>query len=33
MPAWRDAGPVMRAAVCVEIVARINTRSFESPTR
>jgi phenylacetic acid degradation protein paaN len=29
MPAWRDAGPAMRAAVCVEIVDRINKRSFE----
>lgn len=29
MPAWRDAGPAVRAAVCVEIVDRINRRSFE----
>lgn len=29
MPAWRDAGPQVRAAVCVEIVDRINRRSFE----
>ena len=29
MPAWRDAGPQVRAAVCVEIVDRINKRSFE----
>ena len=29
MPAWRDAGPEVRAAVCVEIVDRINKRSFE----
>lgn len=29
MPAWRDAGAQVRAAVCVEIVDRINTRSFE----
>ena len=29
MPAWRDAGPDARAAVCVEIVNRINERSFE----
>ncbi len=29
MPAWRDAGPEVRAAVCAEILARINTRSFE----
>lgn len=28
-PAWRDAGPQVRAAVCVEIVDRINRRSFE----
>jgi phenylacetic acid degradation protein paaN len=29
MRAWRDAGPEVRAAVCVEIVKRINARSFE----
>jgi phenylacetic acid degradation protein paaN len=29
MSAWRDAGPQVRAAVCVEIVDRINARSFE----
>ncbi|MFC7597955.1 phenylacetic acid degradation protein PaaN [Terrabacter sp. GCM10028922] len=29
IPAWRDAGPQVRAAVCVEIVDRINRRSFE----
>ena len=29
IPAWRDAGPSVRAAVCVEIVDRINKRSFE----
>jgi phenylacetic acid degradation protein paaN len=29
MPAWRDAGPEVRAAVCVEIVRRVNARSFE----
>ncbi len=29
MVAWRDAGPQVRAAVCVEIVDRINQRSFE----
>jgi phenylacetic acid degradation protein paaN len=29
MPAWRDAGPLARAAVCVEILLRLNARSFE----
>jgi phenylacetic acid degradation protein paaN len=29
IPAWRDAGPQVRAAVLVEIVDRINKRSFE----
>jgi phenylacetic acid degradation protein paaN len=29
IPAWRDAGAKVRAAVCVEIVDRINKRSFE----
>ena len=29
IPAWRDAGAKVRAAVCVEIVDRINQRSFE----
>jgi phenylacetic acid degradation protein paaN len=29
VPAWRDAGPQARAAVCVEIVNRVNARSFE----
>ena len=29
MRAWRDAGPRVRAAVCVEIVDRLNQRSFE----
>ncbi|MDR8410948.1 phenylacetic acid degradation protein PaaN [Nonomuraea sp. 3-1Str] len=29
MPAWRDAGPDARALACVEIVHRINQRSFE----
>ncbi len=29
LPAWRDAGARVRAAVCVEIVNRINARSFE----
>ncbi|MEV0229547.1 phenylacetic acid degradation protein PaaN [Nonomuraea sp. NPDC050786] len=29
LPAWRDAGPEARALACVEIVHRINRRSFE----
>ena len=29
MPVWRAVGPEVRAAVCVEIVDRINARSFE----
>ncbi|MGH3097813.1 MAG: phenylacetic acid degradation protein PaaN [Streptosporangiales bacterium] len=29
MPAWRDAGPDTRAGVCLEILHRLNTRSFE----
>jgi phenylacetic acid degradation protein paaN len=29
MPAWRDAGPETRAGVCLEILARLNARSFE----
>ncbi|MEO6144936.1 MAG: phenylacetic acid degradation protein PaaN [Dermatophilaceae bacterium] len=29
MPAWRDAGGLTRAAVCLEIVDAINKRSFE----
>ncbi|WP_049570496.1 phenylacetic acid degradation protein PaaN [Nonomuraea sp. SBT364] len=29
LPAWRDAGPEARALTCVEIVRRINERSFE----
>ena len=29
IPAWRDAGPQVRAAVCIEVVDRINQRSFE----
>ncbi|GAB2689320.1 phenylacetic acid degradation protein PaaN [Thalassiella azotivora] len=29
VPAWRDAGPDVRAAVCVEVLDRINARSFE----
>ncbi len=29
MPAWRDAGARVRAAVCVEIIEKINARSHE----
>ncbi|WP_431780625.1 phenylacetic acid degradation protein PaaN [Streptomyces chumphonensis] len=29
MPAWRDAGPEARAAVCLEILTRINARTHE----
>ncbi|WP_328807873.1 phenylacetic acid degradation protein PaaN [Nonomuraea antri] len=29
LPAWRDAGPERRALTCVEIVHRVNQRSFE----
>ncbi|WP_069813505.1 phenylacetic acid degradation protein PaaN [Streptomyces sp. TP-A0874] len=29
MPAWRSAGPQLRAMVCLEILARINARSHE----
>jgi len=29
VPAWRDAGPLVRAALCVEMLVRINERSFE----
>ncbi|KRV47454.1 aldehyde dehydrogenase [Wenjunlia vitaminophila] len=29
LPAWRDAGPEARAAVCLEVLARINARSME----
>ena len=29
LPGWRAAGPRVRAAVCVEILDRINARSFE----
>jgi len=29
MPAWRDAGPDVRAGVCLEILHRLNRRSFE----
>jgi len=28
-PAWRDAGPQLRAAVCLEIVDSVNRRGFE----
>ncbi len=29
LPAWRDAGPEARALICVEIINRLNERSFE----
>ncbi len=29
LPAWRDAGARVRAAVCVEAIDRVNARSFE----
>ncbi|MFI1969991.1 phenylacetic acid degradation protein PaaN [Streptomyces cinnamoneus] len=29
MPAWRDAGALARAAVCAEVLARINARTHE----
>lgn len=29
MTAWRDAGPDLRAGVCLEILSRLNQRSFE----
>jgi phenylacetic acid degradation protein paaN len=29
MPAWRQAGPEARAAVCLEILARVNARTHE----
>lgn len=29
MPAWRDAGPDIRVGVCLEVLQRINARSFE----
>jgi phenylacetic acid degradation protein paaN len=29
LPVWRAAGPEVRAAVCLEIIDRINARSFE----
>ncbi|MFF9480405.1 phenylacetic acid degradation protein PaaN [Streptomyces sp. NPDC014733] len=29
LPAWRDAGPETRAAVCLEILARISARTHE----
>jgi phenylacetic acid degradation protein paaN len=28
LPAWRDAGPLARAAICAEILARLNADSF-----
>ena len=28
-PAWRDAGPLARSALCVEMLVRINAASFE----
>lgn len=29
LPAWRDAGPEVRAAVCLEVLARISARTHE----
>ncbi|MTJ83632.1 MAG: phenylacetic acid degradation protein PaaN [Telmatospirillum sp.] len=29
LPAWRDAGPRTRTGVCLEILSRLNQRSFE----
>jgi phenylacetic acid degradation protein paaN len=29
MAAWRDAGPEVRAAVCIEILTKLNERSFD----
>ena len=29
MPAWREAGPEVRAMVCLEILARISARTHE----
>jgi phenylacetic acid degradation protein paaN len=29
MPAWREAGPAVRAAVCLEILTRLHARIFE----
>ncbi len=29
LPAWRDVGPEVRAGVCLEILTRLNARSFE----
>ena len=29
MPAWREAGPDTRTAVCVEILARLHENIFE----
>jgi phenylacetic acid degradation protein paaN len=29
MPAWREAGPELRACICLEVLARLNARSHE----
>jgi phenylacetic acid degradation protein paaN len=29
LPAWRDAGPASRVGICLEILARLNRRSFK----
>jgi phenylacetic acid degradation protein paaN len=29
MPSWREAGPTVRSAVCVEVLARLHARVFE----
>lgn len=29
LPAWRDAGPETRVGICLEILSRLNRRSFE----
>jgi phenylacetic acid degradation protein paaN len=29
IPAWRDAGPDVRAAVCIEILTKLNERTFD----
>ena len=33
IPAWRDAGPLARAALCLEILTRINAARFELAQR